>query len=135
VIAPELGAAEADRSFEDALERVVVANENPGPHSPATRVEAGRFLRSARRTWAHVGRVGDTHVEVAARPLRTIIDLLILTRNDPRKGVGDAVFDLPVENLGVEGASGVDVIRREVDEDERVWICHGAPLNRCELPN
>ena len=74
-------------------------------------------------------------MEVAARPLRTIIDFLILTRNDSREGVGDAVFDFPVENLGIEGASGVDVIRREVDEDERVWICHGAPLNRCELPN
>ena len=76
-------------------------------------------MRSARRAWAHVGGVRDAHVEVAAWPLRAIIDLLILARNDPSKGVGDAVFDLPVEDLGVEGARGVDVIRREVDEDEK----------------
>ena len=65
---------------------------------------------------SHVGRVGDSHVKVAGRPLRPVIHLEVLARVDPMKYSGNPLLDLPVEDLAIEGVSSVDIVRREVNE-------------------
>jgi hypothetical protein len=71
-------------------------------------------------------------VQVARGPLGAVVELEVLARDDTGEEVLDAVLDLPVEDLGVEGASGVHIVGRKVDEDQDVRVRHVTPLfGRC----
>ena len=131
MVAPENGPAETVYSLENPIEGVIFTYQYPSPYCPTTRIEVGRFGRFGRRMGSTVGRVGDSHVKVAGRPLRPVIHLEVLAWDDPMKYFGNPFLNLPIEDLAVEGVSSVYIVRREVNEYKGVWIRHGLSLFGC----
>ena len=131
MVAPENGPSETACSLENPIEGIIFTYQYPSPYCPTSRIEVGRFGRFWGRMGPHVGRVGDSHVKVAGRPLRPVFHLEVLARDDPMKYSGNPLLDLPVEDLAVEGVSSVDIVRRKVNKYKGVWLRHGSSLSGC----